>query len=946
MDKRNLIHQAVRYALVTGAAVAMGHVSTAAAANANTPANLGKVTVTGTRIKRTTLEGAQPVLRISREQIQKSGFTNVGQLLGQLSSAGGFLNTAVNNGGSGETLINLRHLGAARNLVLVDGKRWIKGLYGETNLNTIPTAIIDHIEILRDGASAVYGSDAIAGVVNIITIKNFEGAEAHAYYGIRNDHRTGSWDGQEKQYDFTVGAGNDRGNVVFNTTYREQNAIFAAARKISRNPVAGFPGQFGSSGTPRGRFQLQGPLFAGRSFGDAQCLPYTPNAPNPKNRDRGTCDLTLINAPVQNPTTANFKNFNPATDTYNFAPENYLQEPLKDVSVYVQGHYDLLDNVTFTAKAAYIRDEAEQTIGPEPLGIGALYPNTANGSQIGISADNPYNPFGVNLVADSTDPCIAAGTCEELTLVERRTTDVGERTTDNNRDYFHINAGFNGYVNLFSHEIDWNVGFAQNRVMSTTLGVGDFNTVKLQQALGPASQCTSPCVPFDIFGGAVTRVGGPGSITAPMAAFTTFEAHNVSQTNLRDWTANISSDLVELPAGPLGLAIGWERIDNYGYSHPDSIIVSGNTTGNSGSQTNGRVVRDAEYAELNIPILGDVPGVKSLSVDVANRWSQFKRAGGQSGMNTTSYVHDSSGRLNIRYQPINDLLLRASWSQGFRSPNVSELFFGTTTGFPSVSDPCAPGSFGTYTGGPLPPNCPGGTLDVQNNAQIPTTAGGNPNLKPETSISRSAGFVYSPSQVPGLDVQADYFKIELEQPIRGIGAQNLVNGCFENNTFCNLVQVRSNRIFKILNISTNVGSELTEGIDVGLHYKFPSTPFGDFDARINGTFLKVFNITNINTATRSGFATSHLAGAAQSSSAYPKRKFNGYLDWDYGNLSVQYHIEFIDGVVEPCNAGQSACTPSLMNHTANFQGTVGNFPSGRNRLGSTRAIALCGLGAE
>jgi outer membrane receptor protein involved in Fe transport len=895
------------------------------------PAQLGKGTVTGTRIKRTDVETAQPILRISSQQIERSGYTNIGNLLGQLSSAGAFLNTSVNNGGNGEVHVNLRNLGANRNLVLVDGKRWIPSLGGTVNLNTIPTSIVDHIEILQDGASAVYGSDAIAGVINVITKKNFRGTEVHAYYGIHNDHQTGYWDGQVKQYDFTVGGGNDRGNVVFSATYRQHNAVYAGNRQISRTPIYGAPPTIGgSSTTPKGRFELFGRAVGGRMLGQGTCGAY-----DPRNPTHTLCELTLQNAPAQ-PSTGNFRNYTP-DDSYNFAPDNYRMTPGKEVSTYAEGHYDLLDNVTFTANAVYVRDDADILRAPGTWEVGAFTRTTANGKLIGIDASNPYNPFGVDLVADSSDPCIRKGTCIGLGEIQRRPIESGPRLYSYTRDYFHISAGFNGYFNLLNREIDWDVGFAQNRVQEVRIRHGGvFNTQRLATALGPVKTCdaTPGCVPFNFFGGSVEGRGG--SITQDQIDYIEFEPHRVSQSNLRDWTVNLSSDVYDLPAGPLGVAVGYERLDNYGYSHPDALVVEGVASSNVASPLNGRVVRNAEYAELNIPLLRDLPGVNDLSIDVANRWTQFDRSGGIEGQNHESFLHNSSGRLNIRYQVINDLLLRASWSQGFRSPNVSELFGGTSRSSPSLIDPCAGGTYGGHKPGtPLPPNCPGGRPDIQSYLQLPGTSVSNPDLQPEHSISRSAGFVYNPSQVPGLDLNADYFKIELNNTIATVGYQNIVNGCFYNSTFCDLVSVRGNHIVDIRNILTNVGGELTEGIDAGIRYKFPSTPFGDFDARIDGTFVTKFDETEVNLATRTGFATSHLAGVG----VHPKRRLNGYLNWDYGNWSAQYHIEYIGHVVTECQNGiyddVSLCTPSLRDATTDFQGTPDEIPHGKNYLGAT-----------
>jgi outer membrane receptor protein involved in Fe transport len=925
MVKSSLIRSAVRYALMTGAVVtAAGAAATASAENANTPAQLGKVTVTGSRIKRTSIETAQPITRISRHEIEQSGFTNVGQLLGQLSFAGSHSNGASGHT-NGRTTINLRNLGANRNLVLVNGKRWISVLGGSTNLNTIPTSIIDHIEILQDGASAVYGSDAIAGVVNIITVKNFNGAEAHAYYGIHNDHQTGSWDGQVKQYDFTIGSGNDRGNVVFNATYREQNVIEDNDRKLLRTTIPGItPDSPGAIVYRQSRFELFGPAVGGRTFGQGTCSTY-----DPANPTKILCDLVLQKVPAQ-PSTQNFENTPQSNKKITLHKYPALLAPTKDVSVYVQGHYDLFDNVTFTANAAYIREEVDRHDDPDGTGIGLTSHHVANGKPIGIAATNPYNPFGVDLVANSTDPCLAAGTCIGLSAAFRNFDEGEPREANFDRDYFHISLGFNGYANLFNREIDWDVGFAQNRVQASQLLQHVGNTVHEAKALGPAAQCTAPCVPLNYFGGVIK--GGAGSITQSQLNYLHFERHNISQTNLRDWTANLSSDMYDLPAGPLGLAIGYERIDNYGYSHPDSIQVNGNDfTGVSGNLLNGRVVRNAEYAEINIPLLADLPGVKNLSVDIANRWTQFKRSGGVTGQNeSASFVHNSSGRLNIRYQVTNDLLLRASWSQGFRSPNVSELFGGQNQTPAAIVDPCAGPPYGGYSGGPLPPNCPNGNLDAQSVARVAAIVGSNAQLKPESSISRTVGFVYSPSQVPGLDINADYFKIEITDAGGTGGAQSILNGCFYNFSFCNLVTTKANQVIFIRNVDTNVGSLLTEGIDVGLHYKFPSTPVGDFDARINGTFLKAYDQTKVNLATKTGFATSHLAGVEPRA----KRRFNGYLDWDYGNWSAQYHIQYIGAVVDRCRVSiKGYCT--YPNRTTNFQGAPGQFSLGRQHLGAT-----------
>jgi iron complex outermembrane receptor protein len=276
-------------------------------------------------------------------------------------------------------------------------------------------------------------------------------------------------------------------------------------------------------------------------------------------------------------------------------------------------------------------------------------------------------------------------------------------------------------------------------------------------------------------------------------------------------------------------------------------------------------------------------------------------------------------------------LLRASWSQGFRSPNVPELFGGQSAAYLAYTDPCAPGPYGGgYKGGSLPPNCPGGTLDRQPTRYIHGLNGSNGHLEPEKSISRTFGFVYSPSQIPGLDVNADYFKIEITNEVGTVGFQNIVNGCFYNSSYCDLITVRSDQVTSIRNIETNVGDLLTEGVDVGLHYKFPSTPVGDFTASITGTFLRKWDNTVINRATRTGFATQHLAGFLNHS----RRRFNGGLNWNYGNWSAHYRIEYIGQALDPCGvAVKGYCT--YPNRTTDYEGVPGLFPLGEQHVGST-----------
>ena len=956
------LRKAVRYVLMAAAASALTapavFAQDAAQSTANqnqnvSPAQLGKIEVTGSRIKRTDVETAQPVTIITAQQIQQSGLTTIGDVLQNLTQSGSAINTLINNGGNGATEIDLRYLGPQRVLVLVNGRRWTPQLSGTVDLNTIPVSVIDHVEILQDGASAVYGSDAIAGVVNIITLKNYNGAEAHAYLGMYHNTYKGfdHWDGKIQQYDFTIGSQSDRSGVIFDAGYSNQNPIWAGSRAQSAEAIWTQGG--GSSTIPGGRYQFWGSALAGQTFGSATC----------KATGNGACNMTNINSPTNDPLLSNFRNRTGA-DTYNYAVQNYFVTPLETKSIYVQGHYDIRDNITFTSEAMYNDRTSQQTLAPSPLFLGlGNYLN--NGSFIGIGKNNPYNPFGQDIVGNLSQYCpgnaaatsVAVQGCsnELLILWGRRPLEAGNRNFNENVASYTFRMGLNGFFNMLGSEWDWDVGSIYGNTYQSNLTQGLFNTSRLATQLDApgAAQCNGPgfptttfpapytgdqsvlinglyypivtagCVPFNPFGG-FNLATGQGSLTPQMLAYSQYEEHNVDTVTLRDYTANITGDLFQMPAGPFGVALGAEYLENDGFDHPDSTTATGNTSGNVSTPTDGKEWSTAEYIEFNIPLLADVPLFHSLNLDIANRWTQIKWKGGEPGTSFYGVQNSASattGRAALKWQPTNDLLIRGSWSQGFRAPSLADLYTGQFTNYPGVADPCA----GPPNGGWVlnaSPVCPAAPTHQQPNAQILTFGGGNSHLKPEKAISKSVGFVYNPDWFPGFDFSADYYHIELTNPIGGIGAQQIVNGCYisQNASDCNLITVAGSIISSIKAISKNTGSFHTHGIDVSTHYKFPSTSIGDFKLGLNWTFVQSFVSTSVCSPHLSSFnpltgqpvnpkvpacATSwqsfEQVGHGSAFSAIPSQKGNISLDWNYGDWSARWFMQYIGSWYEPCS---------------------------------------------
>jgi outer membrane receptor protein involved in Fe transport len=878
-------------------------------------AQLGKIEVTGTRIKRADVEAARPVTVITAQQIKETGLTSIGDVLQTLTTAGSAPNRQFNNGGSGRSNADLRNLGPNRLLVLLDGKRVIDGLGGDVDLYTIPVAVIDHIEVLQDGASALYGSDAISGVINLITVQRFDGAVANAYLGKFDAHGDGGgWDGQEEQYDFTVGTSGARGGVVMNASYANEAPIMAGNRSISKEPVIGAGKAAGSFATPNGFF---GVFDANGCPGKATLNSY------------GTCNMTLVNAPTQHPTLSNFRNFNATTDAFNYAPANFLLTPSERAGFYMQGHYDLADNLTFNTQVIFNQRRSSQQLAPIVLVLGAFGSAKADGQSVGISGQNPYNPFGKDLVANFSQSCIFAGSCDALTFLGRRLSEAGNRVFNQTVDNFQFNGGFSGYFQLLGREWDWDAGYAYGSNYETDMTGSVVNTFHLQQELGvpgsaPCAGAGTGCTPFDIF-------GGEGTITPAMLHYVMFEQHDVVAQEMRNYAANATGQLMDLPAGPIGMALGTEYVETDGYSRPDALVTQGDTSNSLIPPTQGRESTLAEYLEFDIPLIADAPFMKAVDLDLANRWSQFKWQGGAQGTGNLAAhtANASTGNAALRWQANDQLLLRASWSQGFRIPSISDLFLADSDSFEFITDPCVGASKAPHCG-------PGATLNPSLGGQLPTTVGGNTKLTPEHAITQTVGFVYSPDWLAGFDFSADYYKINLINAISQIPGQLIVDGCYIDGLqrYCDLISRSGGdhsynapgNITNILNLNTNAGGIKTEGVDMTVRYKFPSTSFGDFKAGLDWSFTKqyvatlVFGSNGFSSQELSGTTTNGAgtAGTGLVTGGIPKQHATAKLDWNYADWSASWSVQYLSGLIEDCSTVSVVNPPSRCPLKINF----------------------------
>ena len=868
-------------------------------------AQLGKIEVTGSRIKRVDVEAARPITVITAQQIKQSGLTSIGDVLEQLPSTGAAVNSQFNNGGSGRSNVDLRNLGSDRLLVLLDGKRVINGLAGDVDLNTIPVAIIDHVEILQDGASAQYGSDAISGVINIITLKRFSGAEASAYLGKFDAHGDGgSWDGEHQQYDFTLGHDGDKGGVVMNVSYVHDDPVRAGNRTISKEPVIGAGNTGGSFITPNGVFSI---FDANGCPGTATLTVY------------GTCEMTLVHAPkpgragaANGPSLANFRNV-VAADRFNYAPDNYLATPSERMGFFLQGDYDLADNLTFDAQVLFNNRKSSEELAPNTITLGAFGAALTGGLAVGISGKNPYNPFGKDLVANFSSSCIFTGSCDSLLFLGRRLSEGGDRVFNQDVNNFQFNGGFRGYFHLLGNEWDWDAGYAFGNNYESDLAGGVVNTFRLQQELGlpgqaPCTNASPGCTPMNFF-------GGEGTISPASLNYILFEQHDVVDQTMRNYMANATGQIAELPAGPLGMALGAEYDETDGFSHPDALVTEGDTASSLIPPTDGRERTLSEYIEFDIPLASDMPFMKEVDLDLAERWSQFKWQGGAlgSGNFASHSTSASTGAASLHWKATDQLLLRASWSQGFRIPSISDLFLVDSDSFQFLTDPCV--------GGAPAPHCgPGAALQPGAGGTIHTVVGGNTNLQPEHSITETVGFVYSPDWLTGFDFSADYYKIALQNAIGQVPAQLILDGCYENGiqSYCDLIKrsggdgsaTAPGIISNVQNLNTNAGGLKVEGVDLSMQYKFPSTSFGDFKAGLDWDFTKqyvatlVFGDTGFSSQELSGTTTNGAgtAGTGEVTGGIPKQRATANVNWTYGNWSAGWSMQYISGLVEDCSS--------------------------------------------
>ncbi|WP_394173981.1 TonB-dependent receptor plug domain-containing protein [Thalassotalea litorea] len=851
--------------------IALSSLSTTAYAQEDEVEEVERIEVTGSRIKRTDLETPVPVTVIGRDDILETGALNVADVLNQspVAIAGSDQsNTSFTTGSVGLNTTALRNLGESRTLVLVNGRRFVSGVSPSVgyavDLNAIPASMIERIEILKSASSAVYGSDAVAGVVNIITRKDFEGVELNAQTGI-------SAEGDREKYTVNMTAGNswDTGSVTMAIGYDDDKGLKSSDREFSEfdqaivldegNEVIDL---FFSSFPPAGRvggFNTDGTPFDGAHETDS----------NRFNR----AEYRQLVTPIER----------------KYAAFNIKQELSDNVEMFTEVNWN-------TSKTN------DSTIEPVPFDAITDVYLPDRGGEVGLLIGNPMVPLGLQeaLLAQST-PEKPVTLDSPLPGLVRRMVEFGPRSTDVERDTIRIASGFDWdisdswVVNAF---VSW--GKTDQRQENG----GQVNVERAALAFDVVEdgmgglKCRNDlavlqgCVPLNLF--------GAGTITPAAVDYIKVPAKVFGQAEQFVTGASIAGELpFELPGGYMGMAAGVEHRLEKGIFQPGDLAQTGASSTNKAEPTDGSFYTNDIYAEVSLPILD------ALIVDAAARYSDHEIVGGQTTWN-----------LGLEFSPFEDLMLRTSFATAVRTPNIADLYGGRGETFAGVTDPCnnlqADGSDA------IDPDIRANCLSIPEVAarvaatgsfeltQIESqgtggTIGGNPGVQEETADTFSAGFVWQ--IIDSLSMTVDYYDISIEDAIATTVRSTVLSRCYDvdpsvfDSTCSNeagevgAVRDGNGALTEVNSGTSNENNLDTQGIDIELSYRL-ETGVGDFSADLVWNHLIEYIETGIKDGSEIDFTGQVFT---------PDNRANLNLGYQLDSWAFAWRMRYWDSSVDSTN---------------------------------------------
>ncbi|MCX7359943.1 MAG: TonB-dependent receptor [Alphaproteobacteria bacterium] len=872
--------QGKRKTLLTGASV----LAAAAAAIAATPAmaqdqeDEEAIVVTGTRLVRQDFEAISPITTVGAEQLELTATLTTDSLLNELPQIiPGNTRTSNNSGGERFATVDLRGLGPNRTLVLVNGERVpASSTAGTVDINTIPASLISRIEVVTGGASAVYGSDALAGVVNFVLKDDYEGGEVTMTYG--SELETGN--SAEFEINGLVGGNfaNGRGNLTTYASYYNREGVLQSEYDYSRvsGGVCSTPalGPFicdtaaeatgvtvlasGGSATPPWGWITNNPanpftglaaLLPGQfAAANTDCNPATAgvavNTGNLSFNDAGALTPRFVASACQIPDRA------AGSSRYNFAPDNFLIIPGERIALSTIGHYDISDTLRLNVLINYTNSQNEVQLAPTPAT--GLTITLTPAMQTLISTNHPDLWSALQSRANKLAPFV----------MDRRTTEVGTRNGlfENNAFYF-----LTSLEGSLGDNWDWALSASYGQSAFASRSLNSVNATALRQGLAgcqdssgnPLGVAALPgCVPLDIFGpGTLNRdPDGAGPLQAgAMTSFirvNTFTNIKIEENRLAGY---IRGDLFQLPAGPVAAVFGFEYRDTFASQYNDNEQRSGNIFGfNAIQDQEGQVDVYELYTEVAVPLITEAPFAHYLGLEGGFRRSNYSTAG-----NVDTF------KIGAEWAPTEWLRFRAIYNEATRAPSVFELFQAGDQGFPSYVDPCrdatGPLSSGPSNGVPDQNEDASTTNNINvglctaggvvypgftaNNSQVQAFAFGNPNLAPETAESATYGLVFQPDWFPIGDFRAtvDWYDIEISDVIASRSAQFFLNDCYQNSNAASCARIvrtpATGQVFSVNTTRANQGLYSTDGVDIQLEW---SVPIGPGELTIN----ELYSITN------------------------------------------------------------------------------------------------------
>ena len=794
-----------------------------------------EIVVTGSRIARADLQSSTPVAVITAERIQQTGASNVQDVLATLPSVGQNISrTSSNfsNTGNGTATVNLRNLGSSRTLVLIDGRRTL-GIAGTSavDINNIPTDLIERFEVVTGGASAVYGSEAIAGVVNFVLKNDFQGLRVRAQNTVSD-----KGDAPRQYVSITGGQnfGGGRGNVTANFSYDNDHGLPSRNRSFSATDI---PNR--SSYASQGLFDVSNPNQT--QFSPTSGRTFTFDGAN------------------------NLKGYQGANvDGYNRNADRLLSVPVERYQGALLAHYDFSDAFKLYAQGQYTHTNSNASL--EPSAIANTGPGAAlsfDGSDYaGIPISSPYVPAAVRAAA------IANGV--DVVQFRRRSNDIFSRSNKNDRDFYRGVIGAKGQFTAgtnWSYDIYYEHSESRDHTTAQSIYTPNYGAA-LSNEIGPDGQvrCSDAaaraagCVPMNIFGANTVTAAASKFLqtyTGPTRNVTLVDGNTVQLVNgsnvAFDYLAkvkqdvvsgSINGDLFSLWGGPVAISFGGEYRHEKSTEVYDPFTQAGLSAGNQITNTQGSFNVKEGFVEVLAPIVEDRPGLHYLGLEGAARYADYSTVGG---------VWSFKG--GGTYAPTADIRFRAIYSRATRAPNIGELYSSISQTFPAVQDPCDQGG-GQGDGaaiGALPAACrniPGIANTVASRGSFAYTTsqiqtidgllGGNPKLQQETADTITIGTVITPTFFKNFTMTVDYYHIKVKNAIGIIGQQVSVDQCVAsgNPLFCNNIVRDSNGFITRVNaLNLNTGSYLVSGIDVEARYAIPvGASHFDFDVMYNHRF--------------------------------------------------------------------------------------------------------------